>query len=122
MTRLVLVITLLLTSLTVGSDVYAQGFILEEATIPGIQTAFDEGILTSEQLVQFYLSRIAAYDDDGPNLNSILTINPEALATARALDAERRQQGPRGPLHGIPVLLKDNYDTCDMPTTAASLR
>ena len=67
-----------------------------------------------------YLARIAAYEDSGPKLNAIITVNPRALETAAALDAERRSRGPRGPLHGIPVLLKDNIDTVDMPTSNGS--
>jgi len=68
-----------------------------------------------------YLARIAAYDKTGPALNAMIYLNPNALTDAQALDAERRTQGSRGPLHGIPVVLKDNYDTYDMPTAAASL-
>lgn len=60
------------------------------------------------------LARIEAYDNQGPKLNAVITLNPKALETARALDAERKSKGPRSPLHGIPVLLKDNYDTFDM--------
>ena len=72
-------------------------------------------------LVRFYLDRIAAYDQAGPRLNAVIFLNPQALADARALDEERKKRGPRGPLHGIPVLLKDNYETRDMPTTGGSL-
>jgi amidase len=96
-------------------------FRLEEATIADIQSAFDSGVLTSEKLVQLYLARIAAYEDGGPKLNSIITLNPKATETAAALDKERKTKGPRGPLHGIPVLLKDNVDTFDMPTTNGSV-
>ena len=99
----------------------AQPLSLSEATIADLNAAFDSGALTSEQLVSLYLARIEAYDDAGPKLNALLTVNPRALETARALDAERRQSGPRSPLHGIPVVLKDNVDTHDMPTTAGSL-
>ncbi|MEO1396045.1 MAG: amidase family protein [Cyanobacteria bacterium J06634_5] len=95
-------------------------FQLEEATIAEISQAFESGLLTSEQLVQLYLDRIATYDQQGPALNAIITLNPEALETAIALDQERQQQGPRGPLHGIPVLLKDNIDTADLPTSAGA--
>ena len=94
---------------------------LSEATIADINAAFDAGTLTSERLVELYLARIEAYDDQGPKLNAILTLNPRALETARALDEERRTQGPRSLLHGIPVVLKDNVDTHDMATTAGSI-
>ena len=94
----------------------AAVFILEEATIADIQGAFDAGALSCRELVQLYLDRIAAYDDDGPRLKSIITLNPRAIDAAEALDAERASTGPRGDLHCIPVLLKDNIDTDDMPT------
>lgn len=96
-------------------------FDLNAATIPEIQAAMDAGALTSERLVQLYLNRIATYDDHGPSLNAIIAVNKKALETARALDAERAQKGPRSPLHGVPVLLKDNYNTSDMPTTGGSI-
>ena len=96
-------------------------FRLEEATIADINTAFDAGALTSQQLTQLYLNRIEAYDRGAPGLNSVLTLNPNALETAASLDSERAVTGSRGVLHGIPVLLKDNIDTFDLPTTAGSL-
>lgn len=101
-------------------------FTLEEATIADIQSAFDANILTSKQLVQLYLNRIEAYDtydrtQPQTKINSILTINPNALATAEALDLERQQTGRRSLLHGVPILLKDNVDTFDLPTTAGSV-
>ena len=93
-----------------------------EASIPQLQAALASGAVTSRQLVQAYLARIAAYDSQGPALNSIVTLNPAALAQADALDKERASKGPRGPLHGIPVLIKDNIDTADqMRTSAGSL-
>lgn len=94
---------------------------LSEASIEDIGRAFDAGTLTAERLVEMYLARIAAYEATGPALNAVLHVNPNALETARALDRERRERGPRSPLHGIPVVLKDNVDTGDMPTTAGSL-
>lgn len=97
----------------------ALSFNLQEATISSINRAFDEG-LTSERLVELYLNRIATYDDAGPRINSVLTINPNVLNTARQLDLERKNGTIRGPLHGIPILLKDNIDTSDMPTTGGS--
>ncbi|MBD1921762.1 hypothetical protein H6F77_11730 [Microcoleus sp. FACHB-831] len=103
------------------SAAQAFSFTLQEATIPEINRAFDADKLTSEQLVQLYLNRIEAYDINGSGLNSFIKINPNALATAAALDIERDLSGPRSPLHGIPVLLKDNIDTFDLPTTAGSV-
>jgi amidase len=93
---------------------------LSTATIPELQAAMAKGKLSSEQLVKMYLKRIDAYDKQGPAINAVITLNPKALEIAKALDAERKAKGPRGPLHGIPVLLKDNYDTFDLPTTAGS--
>ena len=95
---------------------------LEEATIPELQAAMESGKLTSAKLVRWYISRIQRTDFDGPNLRSIAEINPDALGIARSLDEERRQRGPRGMMHGIPVVLKDNIATTDlMETTAGSL-
>ena len=91
------------------------------ATIEDLNRAFGDGTLTSEQLVERYLARIAAYDDAGPALNAVIALNPNAVERARELDAERRSAGPRSPLHGIPVVLKDNLDTADLPTTAGSV-
>jgi amidase len=94
---------------------------LEEATIADLQGLIASGRLTARQLVQMYLDRIEALDQKGPTLRSILEINPNALMIADALDNERRTKGSRGPLHGMPILLKDNIDTVDMMTTAGSL-
>lgn len=102
-------------------SVLAATFELEEATIAEINRAFDAGALTAEELVQLYLNRIEAYEDGGPELNSITTLNPNALETAAALDLERQLYGPRSPLHGIPILLKDNIDTFDLPTSNGSV-
>jgi amidase len=92
-------------------------FDLATATIADINAAIDAGALTSEKLVQLYLKRIETYDHQGPTINSILTVAPNALATARALDAERRTKGRRSLLHGIPIVVKDLLNTADMPTT-----
>ncbi|WP_426452686.1 amidase family protein [Paenibacillus sp. S-38] len=100
---------------------YLRPFELVEATIPEMQTAMAQGKLTSAELVQMYLDRIAKYDKQGVSLNSMISLNPEALEIAMALDEERQTQGPRGPLHGIPIIVKDNYDTEDMATTAGCL-
>ncbi len=94
---------------------------LETATIPELQGLLSSGELTSVELTTLYLERIAAYDEGGPHLNSILSLSPDTLDVARGLDRERRRSGPRGPLHGIPILLKDIIDTADLPTTAGSV-
>jgi amidase len=99
----------------------ARALDLDQATISDLNAAFTAGTLTSEQLVQRFLARIEAYDRRGPALHAVLTLNPKALETARALDAERKAKGPRSPLHGIPVVLKDNFDTADLPTTGGSV-
>ena len=91
------------------------------ATIADLQDAMAKGALTSEKLTELYLARIAAYDKQGPKLAAFLYLNPRALDEARALDAERAAKGPRGPLHGIPIVLKDVFDTVDMPTTGGWL-
>ncbi|PWT91667.1 MAG: amidase [Blastocatellia bacterium] len=94
---------------------------LVEASIPELQQALQTRLITSEQLVQMYLNRIAAYDHAGPMLNSFIHLNPNALEEARARDLERHRGRVQGPLFGIPVLLKDNINTADMPTTAGSV-
>jgi len=96
-------------------------FDLATASAADIKAAMDSGALTSEKLVGLYLARIEAYDAKGPALKSFLHVNPRALDEARALDAERRASGPRGPLHGTAVVVKDVFDTVDMPTTGGYL-
>ncbi len=97
-------------------------FPLEEKTIVELQEAMASGDLTARRLVELYQERIAQLNKQGPAVNAILELNPEALEIAQALDDERAQNGPRGPLHGIPILLKENIDTADqMQTTAGSL-
>jgi amidase len=94
---------------------------LNEATIAQLQSMMSKGHLSSTELVEYYLTRIHALDKRGPKVNSILEINPDAIDIALALDKERHTKGPRGPLHGIPVVLKDNIDTADkLHTTAGS--
>jgi len=109
-----------LATVLLASSAAAETFELTTATISDINKAFDSGALNSEQLVKLSLARIAAFDDAGPKLNAVMRLNPDAIETARALDAERMTSGRRSPLHGIPVVLKDNFDTADMPTTAGS--
>ena len=94
---------------------------LDSATIADLNAAFDSGALPSEKLVQLCLARIDAFDKKGPMLNAVIALNPRAIETARALDAERKSKGRRSPLHGIPVVLKDNYNTSDLPTTGGSV-
>jgi amidase len=96
----------------------AATFNLSTATIADINAAMDKGALTSEKLVQLYLKRIDAYDKKGPNLNAVITLNPKALDEARALDAERKRKGPRSPMHGVPIVVKDLVDVAGLPTTA----
>ena len=98
----------------------AAEFDLTDATIVEINSAIDAGELSSEKIVELYLARIEAYDQQGPKLNAVLTLNPNALERARELDRERENSGRRSPMHGIPVVIKDNMDTADMPTTAGS--
>ncbi|MGF7060079.1 amidase family protein [Brassicibacter mesophilus] len=98
-----------------------KDFCLHEATITSVHNAMKSGELTCRKLVEMYLARINAYDRLGPALNSIIMINPKALEIADELDKRFKTSGLVGPLHGIPVLLKDNVDTGDMPTTAGSL-
>ena len=98
-----------------------QLFRTDEATIADIQAALKARTLTCRALVQMYLDRIEAYDKKGPALNAIVAINAEALKTADALDVKYARSGPTGPLHCVPIIVKDNYDTVDMPTSAGSL-
>jgi amidase len=106
------------TALLLASPVQAQ---IEEASVASLSAEIASGRTTSEKAVRAYLKRIAAMDRKGPRLNSIITLNPRALAEARALDADRRAGRLRGPLHGVPILLKDNIEAAGMPTTAGSL-
>jgi amidase len=109
-------------ALAAGAWAAPYGFDLEEATVGDLQKRMTGGPLTAHALTERYLDRIAAIDKRGPALNSVIELNPDALSIAAALDAERKAKGPRGPLHGIPVLIKDNIDTADrMMTTAGSL-
>ena len=100
----------------------AQSFEIEEWSIGRLQEAMRTGQLSSERITQLYLERIAAIDHQGPTLRHVIEANPDAPAIAARLDAERKEGRVRGPLHGIPVLLKDNVDTADrMHTSAGSL-
>jgi amidase len=105
-----------------AASVAVPPFEFDEATVGDLQERMASGGLSARRLTEACLSRIAALDRQGPELRSVIETNPEALKVAEALDAEREARGPRGPLHGIPVLVKDNVDTADrMATTAGSL-
>jgi amidase len=100
----------------------AESFELAETTIADLQEEMKSGRLTSRSIAEKYISRIDSVDRQGPTLRSVIELNPDAFKIAEALDSERREKGPRGPMHGIPVLIKDNIDTADrMATTAGSL-
>jgi amidase len=100
----------------------AVTFDVVEASVADLQDAMTKGRLTSRELTALYLARIKAIDKSGPTLNAVIEVNPDALAIADVLDRERKASGPRGPLHGVPVLIKDNIATADnMQTTAGSL-
>lgn len=100
-------------------EICFKSFFREELSIHEIQVAMDNGEITSKELVMYYLYRIAKYDQNGPKINSMLEINPEAIFIAEGLDNERKLKGVRGPLHGIPVVLKDNIETKDSMHTSA---
>src|SRR5215472_8591151 len=101
--------------------ILAQSFEVAEVSIADEQKAMTEGRVSSKDLVEAYLKRIDAFDHRGPRLNALITLNPNALREAEVLDRERASKGPRGPLHGIPVIVKDNYSTADMQTTAGTI-
>ena len=96
-------------------------FSVVEKSIIELKSAMEAKQITSRQIVEQYLDRIRKYDKAGPEINAFITINPRAAQEADRLDAERRAGKVRGPLHGIPIVIKDNYATADMPTTAGSL-
>ena len=98
-----------------------ERFDVTEKSVRDLRAALDSGAVTSADLVDGYLARIEAFDQRGPAINAMIAINPRARERARELDAERAAGMVRGPLHGIPVVVKDNYDTADMPTTASSI-
>ncbi len=105
-----------------GPEAEVSSFELDEITIAELQQGMESGKFTARSIAEKYLSRIEAIDRNGPTLRSVIETNPDALVIADALDKERKDKGPRGPMHGIPVLIKDNIDTADgMMTTAGSL-
>src|SRR5262249_40259769 len=100
----------------------SNSFEFEEATITSLQDGMKSGALTARSITDAYLKRIDEIDKRGPAINSVIEINPDGRDIADTMDRERKEKGPRGPLHGIPILIKDNIDTADrMLTTAGSL-
>ena len=115
-----LLLLYLLAAPPVGAQ--AASFRVDEATIASIHAAMTAGTLTCRVLVEQYLARIAAYDKQGPAINSLTAVNPQALATADSLDRRASAEGRlTGPLHCIPMIVKDNFETVDLPVTAGSL-
>ncbi len=96
-------------------------FDLQTASVADIQAAVEAGALTYERLVELYLARIEAYDDAGPALRAVIEVHPDARAVARELDRERREQGLRSPLHGIPIAVKDTIDVADLPSAGGNI-
>jgi amidase len=120
--HLVMAGTFMLPANGAGAGSAVKSFHVDEATISDVHAAYRSGTLTAAKLVQAYLERIQAYDQTGPKLNVVIFLNPKAQEEAAALDEHLRTTGQFvGPLHGIPVLLKDNVNTKDMPTTGGSL-
>lgn len=117
----VFVYVLALLTLLFNTGVLAQGLDLRTATVRDINRAFEAGTLTSEELVRRYMARIEAYNEQGPALRAVIVTAPSALQKARELDAERARSGPRSPLHGIPVIVKDTVDTVDAPTSGGAI-
>jgi amidase len=105
----------------VGAQTNRNVFPVVESSVDAIQAAYKTGRLSAHQLVQAYLDRIAAYDKQGPKINAIISLNPEALADADRLDAAYKNSGLTGPLHGIPVLVKDEIDVAGLPTTMGTV-
>ncbi len=118
--RTMLATTALIAALSAPQRASAATLDITTATIAELQAAYASGKLTSERVLDAYLARIAAYDKKGPNINAVILMNPRARAEAKALDKERKAGKVRGPLHGVPIVLKDNIDTFDMQTTAGS--
>jgi len=112
---------MLLCLLPAGSRGQPEVFNVVETTIEQVHSAYASGTLTARQLVQLYLDRIAAYDQQGPSINAIITINSDALEEAQRLDTAYQSSGLAGPLHGIPIIVKDQMDVAGMPTTLGSI-
>src|SRR3954467_15221014 len=109
-----------LATITFAKEI-AMAFNIFETTIDQVHAAYQSGALTCRQLVQLYLDRIEAYDKKGPAINAIISLNPDALKEGDRLDAAFKNSGVVGPLHGIPIIMKDQGDATPMPTTLGSL-
>ncbi len=107
-------------AVTDGTATQITPFELDGVTVDELQRSMESGERTARSITELYLSRIEEIDGQGPGLRSIIETNPDALAIADELDAERRERGPRGPLHGVPVAIKDNIDTHDHDCGIAS--
>ncbi|MEO7962681.1 MAG: amidase family protein [Gemmatimonadaceae bacterium] len=114
-------ISLMLTLSPVAVFAQAPGFAPEETSIAAVHAAMRSGAITCRSLVSMFLRRIEAYDKNGPAINAIITLNPAALATADSLDRRYAREGLTGPLHCIPMIVKDNFETLDLPTSAGNL-
>ena len=120
--RIALGVTVAMLSLAAPIGAQAQAFHLEEATIASIHAAFVSGQLTCAKLTKLYLDRIAAYNLKGPALHAIINVNPRAMEIAAGMDRQTpANPANAGPLHCIPIILKDNFDTADMPTTGGNV-
>src|SRR5919109_1195082 len=118
---LILAVLLVPVAPQVRAQAQSGAFSLEEATVSGIHAALARRAITCRQLVKGYLDRIEAYDDEGPAINAIISTNPRALDIAERMDRESAAGTALRPLHCIPIILKDNFDTADMPTTGGSV-
>ena len=120
-TRGLFLATCLVMTGAISNMATAAPFKVDEASIADVHRAMANGQISTRQLVEIYLKRIEAYDKKGPSINAIIQLNPKALAEADRLDAEYKRKGLTGPLHGIPILVKDAISTIDVPTTGGSL-
>src|SRR5689334_25444913 len=110
-------VSFLLTALLNTEATAQPAYQVAEKDIPSLQADMTAGRVTSAELVRAYIARIEALDRNGPQLRAVIAVNPNAIADAAALDRERKSKGARGPLHGIPILVKDNIETADpLPT------
>src|SRR6476646_8698073 len=123
MNKLVILFAVVAASHALGAQATpaAPAFRVEETTIAEVHAAMRAGTLTCRALVEQYLRRIDAYDKKGPAINALVVVNPAALRVADSLDVRFRREGLTVPLHCIPVIVKDNFETVDLPTTAGSL-